>query len=283
MTIRSHPVAKQQVETDQLMGAVAQAQLSALLLDYDGTLAPFCANRQAALPYLGVVPVLREIIATGRTRVVIVSGRSAPDVVPLLGMYPIPEVWGAHGLQRLRPDGNCELAELHENVLQALSDTQEWLTEQGLEQFAERKPGGVAVHWRGLSAANAAEIRERVLRGWFPAAQSTSMSVLEFDGGVEIRAPGIDKGDAVRTIMSELDFETPIAYLGDDATDEPAFKALGARGLSILVRPEWRRTAARIWLKPPDDLLDFLTRWLQACRETRAPGRDSALYQRNDR
>jgi trehalose-6-phosphatase len=42
---------------------------------------------------------------------------------------------------------------------------------------------------------------------------------MEFDGGVEIRAHEADKGDAVRTIMNEMDPKTPAAYLGDDATD----------------------------------------------------------------
>jgi trehalose 6-phosphate phosphatase len=284
MTIEKSPaVTERQIELDGFMRKIAQAPVSALLLDYDGTLAPFSVNRHTALPYAGVLPVLREIMKTGRTRVVMVTGRNAPDLVPLLGMDPTPEVWGAHGLQRLRPDGSCEMPRLDQDVLQALADAQRWLSNQGLERFTEHKPGGIAVHWRGLPEARAEEIRDRVLRGWFPMAQSRFMSVLEFDGGVEIRAHALDKGDAVRTIMNEMDSEAPIAYLGDDATDEQAFKALGNRGLSILVRPESRRTSAQLWLKPPDELLDFLTRWLQACRATGAPAKTSALCQRNDR
>jgi trehalose-6-phosphatase len=38
------------IEVEQFMNAVAQSPVSALLLDYDGTLAPFCLNRQQALP-----------------------------------------------------------------------------------------------------------------------------------------------------------------------------------------------------------------------------------------
>jgi len=281
MMNRLFPVADYRIELDQFMGEIAQARVSALLLDYDGTLAPFSLDRQRAWPYPGVVPLLREIMATGRTRVVMVTGRNAPNVVPLLGMDPMPEVWGAHGLQRLRPDGSCEVPPLDENVLQGLSAAKRWLTEHGLEDFAEYKPGSIAVHWRGLSEARAAEIRNRVLRAWFPLAQSRFMSVLEFDGGVEIRVSGLDKGDAVHTIMNEMDSDTPIAYLGDDATDERAFKALGTRGLTVLVRSEWRRSSARLWLKPPDDLLDFLARWLQACRGA-GTGRENALCQRSE-
>jgi hypothetical protein len=37
------------IEVEQFMNAVAQSPDSALLLDYDGTLAPFCLNRQQSL------------------------------------------------------------------------------------------------------------------------------------------------------------------------------------------------------------------------------------------
>jgi trehalose 6-phosphate phosphatase len=280
MTKTLLPVAEHQVELDRFMAKIARAQISCLLLDYDGTLAPFSIDRQKALPYPGVTRLLREIMSTGRTRVVMVTGRNALEVAPLLGMHPLPEVWGAHGLQRMRPDGTCETPRLDQGVSQALSDAKKWLTEQKLEQLAEYKPGGIAVHWRGFPEAKATEIRDQVLRGWFQIAQSRFMSVLEFDGGVEIRVPTLDKGDAVRAIVDEMDSATPIAYLGDDTTDERAFKALGPRGLSILVRLEPRRTSAQLWLKPPDDLLDFLQKWLQACRENKTPSADAAGWQR---
>jgi len=90
---------------------------------------------------------------------------------------------------------------------------------------------------------------------------------LQFDGGVEIRAREADKGAAVRNFLREIDRDTPAAYLGDDTTDESAFRALEGRGLSVLVRPEWRPTAAQQWLKPPGELLDFLGLWLKACVE----------------
>jgi len=249
------------------MNAVARSRVSALLLDYDGTLAPFCLNRQQAVPYPGMTALLQEIIVNGRTRVVIITGRSAREVIPLLGVYPTPEIWGCHGLERLRADGTCETPRVEGPVLQALAEADRWLRDQGLHNRAEFKTGAVAIHWRGLDEATAAKIRGQVLLGWLPIAQSTPMELLEFDGGVEMRMPGRDKGDAVRTILDEMGPEVPVAYLGDDATDERAFLALGILGVSVLVRPEWRKTAAALWIKPPEGLREFLTQWLQACRE----------------
>jgi trehalose 6-phosphate phosphatase len=255
------------IEVEQFMNAVAESRVSALLLDYDGTLAPFCLNRQQAVPYPGMTALLQEIIDDGRTRVVIITGRSAREVIPLLAVHPSPEIWGCHGLERLRPDGTCETPRVEERVVQALAEADRWLRDQELHNRAEFKTGAVAIHWRGLDEATAAETRGRVLLGLLPIAQSTPMELLEFDGGVEMRMPGRDKGDAVRIILDEMGPEAPVAYLGDDATDERAFLALGTLGLSVLVRPEWRKTAAALWIKPPEGLREFLTRWLQACRE----------------
>jgi trehalose-phosphatase len=271
--------AEQQIEVEKFISTVAEAPMSALLLDYDGTLAPFSADRKRATPYPGVTALLQKIMVSGKTRVAIITGRSAREVISLLGIDRTLEVWGSHGFERLKPGEAREMPHVDPDVSQALLEAGGWLTDQGLQHLAEFKPGGIAVHWRGFPEPSAAEVRERVLRGWFPIAQRAELSVLEFDGGVEIRVADPDKGDAVRTIIQEMSLDAPIAYLGDDATDERAFAALGSRGLSILVRPKWRRTSARLWLKPPDDLLDFLTQWQQSCCRPNARSESDLLSQ----
>jgi trehalose-phosphatase len=261
-----------QLHVEQIMKAVAKAPQSMLLLDYDGTLAPFRERRDQALPYPGVVPLLQEITRTGRTRMVIVSGRDTKETIPLLGIQPHPEVWGLHGLQRQKPGKNLETVPFSEQCLDALSEADGWLIYQQLRDKAEFKAGSIALHWRGLTDWETEALRGRALLGWNPIAKHGGLELLEFDGGVEIRVPDVDKGDVVRVVLNEMSSDTPVAYLGDDATDEHAFQALRGRGLTILVRPRWRRTAAELWLKPPEELLDFLSRWLEACREHGAMG-----------
>jgi trehalose-phosphatase len=260
------PTGIHQNEVAQFMRSVTQSQSSALLLDYDGTLAPFSIDRKRALPYAGVTSLLQELVDTGRTRVIIITGRNAHEIGPLLGIQPCPEIWGSHGLQRLMPDGTCEMPEIGGTAVQALADAARWLTYQGLQQMSEPKPGSIAVHWRGLDEPAAIRLRGKILLGWFPIAERASLTLLDFDGGVELRIPDRDKSDAIRTVLREIGPDTPVAYLGDDATDELAFSALENRGLAVLVRSEPRRTAAQVWLKPPGGLLEFLVRWLDACR-----------------
>jgi trehalose 6-phosphate phosphatase len=248
--------------------SVARASEAVLLLDYDGTLAPFQAKRDQAYPYPGVALILQEIVRNGRTRVVVISGRDAADVLPLLNIHPRPEVWGIHGLQRLKTDGSTEMPLLEERTLYALSDADRWLGYQQLRHTAEVKTGSIAVHWRGLSESGAEDLRARVLLGWRPIAEYSGLDLLEFDGGVEIRVREADKGDAVSIFLSEISPDAPAAYLGDDTTDESAFHAMQGRGISVLVRSRWRQTAAQLWLKPPGELLAFLGLWLKACIES---------------
>jgi trehalose 6-phosphate phosphatase len=267
--------AKSQVEA--LLKAVSRAPQSLLMLDYDGTLAPFRNHPEQALPYPGVSPLLQEIVRTGRTRVVIISGREANEVIPFLEIAPRPEIWGLHGLQRLKPDGSVELPLLDQRTVSELASAENWLRYQHLEHTAEYKTGSIAVHWRAMEEQEAEMVRGRVLMGWRPLAKYTRLDLLEFDGGVEIRAHKADKGDAVRTLLNEIDPGTPTAYLGDDITDEHAFQAVNCRGLSVLVRPRWRKTAAQMWLKPPDELLDLLQRWLQACQQRDTVSNDNTM------
>jgi trehalose 6-phosphate phosphatase len=265
-----------QFRIERFLKTVTQAQQSLLLLDYDGTLAPFREERDQAFPYPGSTQLLQQIARSGHTRVVIISGRDANETIPLLGLAPPPEVWGLHGLQRRRPDGRIETVKIEERYLDALSDASRWLECQYLWNAAEFKTGSIAVHWRGSTDLAAEELRARLLAGWKPIAKHSGMQLLDFDGGIEIRVPEADKGDVVRTVLAEMEPDTPVAYLGDDITDERAFQAIAGRSLSVLVRPRWRQTAAELWLKPPGELLDFLTQWLKAVREHYAVGTKAA-------
>ena len=92
-----------------------------------------------------------------------------------------------------------------------------------------------------------------------------SVNFADFDGGKEIRIKGIDKGTAVNKIMSTAMAGSVSAYLGDDLTDEDAFRRMGDAGLKVLVRDKSRETLADILLVPPDELVWFLEKWREMC------------------
>src|SRR5262245_45753311 len=137
-----------------------------LLLDYDGTLAPFRVDRGAAVPHPGIVELLRSISDAPRSRVVILSGRRATEVRELLGDGVALEIWGAHGAERLRPGSELEvatpppgaqrdLAGTRAAILARLEGTLRALAPAELEYRLELKPGGLAVHLRALLAPEA--------------------------------------------------------------------------------------------------------------------------------
>jgi trehalose 6-phosphate phosphatase len=240
---------------------------SLLMLDYDGTLAPFRVDRFKAKPWASVRELLNSIQSRNRTRTVFVSGRPASEIVPLLALDTPPEVWGLHGVERLYPDGRCVLEKIAPQVEAALQALKAQLRQDAFGGLLEEKPNAVVMHWRGATPTRASAIASRTRELFEPAAKLDGLRLLAFESGLELRA-GRDKGDAVKAILAETDSgaaaKIPAAYLGDDFTDELAFAALKGRGLSVLVRREWRKTSAEIWLKPPAELRDFLKQWIAA-------------------
>jgi trehalose-phosphatase len=232
-----------------------------LLLDYDGTLAPFRVDPKEAVPYPGVCEALDTLIAQQDTRVVLVSGRWTRDLLPLLGLRQIPEIWGSHGWERRFPGGRIEMARPAERALEGLVQADSWTDKiQARGGRTEVKPACLAIHWRGLDAASAADISNIVTENWALHARDTGLELHHFNGGIELRVPGRHKGDVVQTIRAEMP-DALLAYLGDDVTDEDAFRALSNTDLGVLVRPELRSTDAGLWLTPPEELLEFLQRW----------------------
>jgi trehalose-phosphatase len=234
---------------------------SLLLLDYDGTLAPFRTERMDATPYPSVMPLLEEVVELRRTRVVVVSGRPASEVSTLLGSPANIEIWGSHGLEVLHGDGTYQKAHVPDDAARLLSQARIRVLAGGLGDWAEFKPGGIAIHWRSLpeAQAKALETKFRVILSPIPA--QAALRVVAFEAGLEIRVVHPDKGDAVATILQQVNPETPVAYLGDDFTDEDAFQRLDGRGLTVLVRSEYRPTRAAVWLCPPEELVEFLQAW----------------------
>lgn len=242
--------------------SLSSVQTPLLLLDYDGTLSPFTTDRNQAFPYEGIIPCLNKIINRTRTQTVIITGRSIDDLLKLLPLETLPEIWGAHGFERMLPTGQRFTTPLTNKITDALSRYEKALIDNDLMKYCEIKPAGFAVHWRGRDEHEINSIRQKVFR-ISNAHTHQGLKIHHFDGGLELRHSGIDKGTAVNTILSEQQKSFSAAYLGDDLTDEDAFNKMGSRGLKVLVRQKTRKTSADLRLTPPEDLIWFLEKWLK--------------------
>lgn len=234
-----------------------------LLLDYDGTLAPFQVDRDKAHPYPGIIPILDRIIQSGKTKVSIVSGRPIKEIQRLLHPLQNLEIWGAHGLEHVSSSGVYERARIEPEALSILQQAEDWLRQSDLLSIAEIKPGGIAVHCRGMAPMKAENVLRRIQKEWSRFRGMPSIKILSFDGGIELRTAHPDKGDAMNAILADTHPAAAVAFLGDDLTDEDAFGVLDKRGLSILVRTEYRETMAKAWLQPPRQLIEFLNLWAE--------------------
>lgn len=257
-------------DPDVFVQKLSQARESVLLLDYDGTLAPLRAESDQALPYPGAAEALIRITARGNTRVVILTGRRAAEVARFLVRCRQLDIWGCSGWERLRPDGKRQemLAEPRAREGMAIAYRMLVALAYGslrntldLERQVESGPRGLTLHWRGCPTEVIAKLRASVSEQWFGLANDAGLQLCNVDKGLELRFPGHSKADAVRSIIAEVREEDALAYLGNGPNDEEAFRVLKGRGLTALVRPELYPTAADLWLKPPQGLLDFLWLW----------------------
>ncbi len=246
--------------------AFAGAPRPILLTDYDGTLAAFRIDRFKARPWAGVQPLLSRIQSDAHTRIAVITGRPATEIPCMLTLDPSPEVWGLHGAERLYPDGRDELETITPSTHTKLNELRAQLKGDVLGGLFEDKANAVVMHWRGQPPEQAHAIERRTRALFEPLAQLDGLALLKFEAGLELRA-GRNKGGAALAILREEDPRSPVAFLGDDLTDEAGFQAVNeAPGphLSVLVRRAKRKTVADVWLKPPQALRDFFQRWLEA-------------------
>jgi len=264
-------ILKEKIDLNNFWQRLATAPQAQLLLDFDGTLAPFVADRNQACLYPQVGNELLALLHQDAAQVTIVSGRDVSDLLARLELKPPPELWGCHGWQRRFADGRLQTYPMPEAVRAALEKAQAIAVSTGTSQQLEVKPFSLALHWRGISVQERAALKHQVLEPWQQLTAEGELLMLPFDGGVELRCPGVTKGTVVKQILEESQQGSVIAYLGDDLTDEDAFVALDDKGLKVLVRSERRATAADLWLRPPEEVLWFLRKW----RKTREGGAEN--------
>jgi trehalose-phosphatase len=253
-------------EAASLRERLSNAPRSLLMLDYDGTLAPFQMDRFEANPYPGVEERLRTLSGLSRVRLVLVSGRSARELRDLLDPGVRTEIWGSHGREQLRCDGSYQLFALDPVQQSAMDRVKKEMSDLGFQDTLEVKPASVAIHWRSFRPAEQEQICSSAKSSFGRLAQTGGLQLLPFDGGLELRSIDRTKGNAVAEILEKEPAGIPSAYLGDDLTDEDAFVAVGSRGYSILVRNEVRPSCAQFWLSPPEELLTFLDAWIAGAR-----------------
>jgi len=222
-----------------------RGKLPAVFLDYDGTLTPIVARPELAVLSAEVRAAVRAL--AGHCFVAIVSGRDRRDVEKLVDLGGIVYA-GSHGFDIAAPGGNEFVFERGGEFLPDLDAAETELSERlaGVEGIqVERKKFAIAVHYRRVAAGSVATVARAV-----EAVQARHERLRRTGGKMifELRpALDWDKGKAVAWLLERFGLQGPAVlpiYIGDDETDEDAFRQLRQQGLGIVVRDEPRPTAA---------------------------------------
>jgi len=245
---------------DALKG-LSSVSASVLMLDFDGTIAPFVTERDKAAVRPDCKKLIDQIMNSGKTKVVIVTGRTIEDILPLINLETVPEIWGSHGWERREMDGSYYLWPAQDSHTSSLHLIMDLIADRGMEKFREDKPRSTALHWRGLPKSEESRLKLLAAVEIKLNCDKYGLEFREFDGGAEARIPGRNKGDVVTSLIQEEGDGCFYAYLGDDSTDEDAFDAIAGHGMGILVGENIKPTKAEYNLDSNDGLEGFLNTW----------------------
>lgn len=244
-----------------------------LFLDYDGTLVPLQRTPdRAVLPprRLRALAALSERMFIG-----IVSGRSLADIRGRIGIDGIAYI-GNHGLEArwgrrswIHPEASKRRPAL-ERLLKRTEDR----TRRFPRLLIENKGVTGSIHLRRLDPALAMPLRRivgeevRRSRGHFIVAEGKKV--------IEV-LPNIDwrKGEGIGKVIAWLPRKKAGGlriFIGDDRTDEDAFRTLGGDSLTIHVGGG-RRTQARYCLPDVEKVWAFLNNYLRRFRNVPYPRR----------
>ena len=227
-------------------------QQDALFLDLDGTLLEIAEHPDAVHASAELLALLRELCMSMEGACAVITGRTVADADAIL-QGALSAIAGVHGAEVKTPVASTvQWSGEDAPVWAARADA--YALAARLQIFVEDKRASLALHYRH-SPELARDVREGAAR----IAADHGLRVMEGLMVVEILAGERTKGHALDAFMQQAPFSgrRPIA-VGDDVTDEDAFKHAAARdGYGVLVRAN-RATAATFALDGPDAVIAWL-------------------------
>jgi trehalose 6-phosphate phosphatase len=237
-----------------------------IFLDFDGTLAPIVRIPEKARLPQETRELLKNISELPKRTLAFISGRSLEDIKKKIGLDGVIYS-GNHGLEiegpRLRfnsvlPPGTLKsLAQIKKDLEGAIVEIQ--------GAVLEDKGFSLSLHFRRVKAKDLPRLKTAFHEAVIPSLASGNIQVKPGKKVLEVR-PSLewDKGRVVLWLLGRQRFikeRTLPVYLGDDVTDEDAFKALEGKGLTIFVGKP-RRSQAHYYIKNPGEVREFLKRVL---------------------
>jgi trehalose 6-phosphate phosphatase len=257
----------------QAMQAVMESPAETLIgMDFDGTLAPIIDDPEAAFAHPEAVAALARLGPLVRV-IAVITGRPARTAVRLGGFQSVSGlasmvVLGQYGVERWDAATDEFSIPPEPAAITAVSDELPGiLHDLGLTDVrVEHKGRAIGVHTREMGDSVSAF--ERLAEPLGELAARHGLLIEPGKNVLEIRAPGFDKGDALRDLVAEKKVRQVI-FAGDDLGDLPAFRAVerlreeGVPGLLICSashEEDALSEMADLILCGPEGVADWLTR-----------------------
>ena len=251
--------------------AVRAAPHLLLLSDYDGTLTPIVSRPEEAILSPEVREKLCALAQKSTSSVGIISGRSLSELKSMVAIEGIYYA-GNHGLEIEGPGLKfvSQPAELARATIKDLARQLSAALDSIAGVIVEDKGLSLSVHYRLVKKSEENLVAETFQQVISPSLNEGKVRVSSGKKVWEVRPP-IDwhKGKAVAAITREikalLKLEPILTiYLGDDTTDEAAFKVIHRpEGWSIFVGGENLSSSAEYFLNSTTEVEKFLSNLLE--------------------
>jgi trehalose 6-phosphate synthase/phosphatase len=240
---------------EQLIRDFKKAEHRLLLLDYDGTLTRLEKYPQLAKPTEELLKTIKLLSDDPKNEVVLISGRDKITLQSWFGALNIGLV-AEHGVWiRKKKEDWRMLKQLNNDWKPKILPLLETYADRLPGSFVEDKEFSLAWHYRMADPEMASMVAKELMDDLVTFTANIGVQILRGKKVVEVRNPGMSKGDAGSNWISENHFDFIIA-MGDDWTDEDLFKVLPEMAYSIKVG--MTQSQARFNLYDQENVLNLI-------------------------
>ncbi|HKY29326.1 MAG TPA: bifunctional alpha,alpha-trehalose-phosphate synthase (UDP-forming)/trehalose-phosphatase, partial [Pyrinomonadaceae bacterium] len=253
------------LEKKQLLDSFDQAQSRLLMLDYDGTLAPFATLPQNAVPSSNVLEIIERLVQDENSTVALISGRSRKDLERWF--VGIPNLWIAaeHGAVFWSP-----VSGTWEQPHHAAFNEWKKCVYPILEHFVDRTPGSfieekefsLVWHYRMADPEFGDWLANDLVANLDHMLAESPVKAVKGQKTVEVKSLWANKGQVYSRLQISGAVPDFIMAAGDDVTDEDLFARLPETAWTIHVGRNQSR--ARYYLSSPDEMVALLAQLLDA-------------------
>ena len=245
----------------KIIAEFTKASKRCILLDYDGTLAPYQKLPSLAAPSEELMELLKQLTKDPSNEIVIISGRDVNTLEKWLGKLPLNMIAEHGACVKFRGQEWKEQITIKTEWKEQIRPLMQLFVDRCAGSFIEEKKSTLAWHYRNtnqeLGFMRSRELRNALLQ----LTANTALQVVDGNKVLEVRTVGVDKGVAALNVLAGIDPDF-VLCIGDDATDEDMFRVMRDRGYTIKIGRA--NTSAQYTILSQNEVFPFLRNFVEA-------------------